>query len=97
MPPRVRYIAVCTAGSAFRFWASRTPRSLSVVLAASACGGGVQGRYASQGETLFESLTFGADGALEINLPGEERLMLTRVGSDLQGIVNGETVRFVQR
>ena len=34
---------------------------------------------------------------ITINLPGNERLLLTRAGSDLEGTMNGETVRFVRR
>jgi hypothetical protein len=34
---------------------------------------------------------------ITINLPGNERLMLTRAGNDLEGTMNGETVRFVRR
>ena len=32
-----------------------------------------------------------------VNLPGSEPLLLTRAGSDLEGTMNGETVRFVTR
>ena len=34
---------------------------------------------------------------ITINLPGNERLLLTRAGNDLEGTMNGETVRFVRR
>jgi hypothetical protein len=34
---------------------------------------------------------------ITVNLPGNEPLMLTRAGSDLEGTLNGETVRFVKR
>lgn len=38
-----------------------------------------------------------AGNAITINLPGNERLQLTRAGNDLEGTMNGETVRFVRR
>ena len=34
---------------------------------------------------------------ITISLPGSERLQLTRAGNDLEGTMNGETVRFVRR
>jgi hypothetical protein len=34
---------------------------------------------------------------ITISLPGNERLQLTRFGNDLEGTMNGETVRFVRR
>jgi hypothetical protein len=34
---------------------------------------------------------------ITVNLPGNEPLMLTRAGGDLEGTMNGETVRFVKR
>ena len=38
-----------------------------------------------------------AGNDITINLPGNERLQLTRAGNDLEGTMNGETVRFVRR
>jgi hypothetical protein len=35
--------------------------------------------------------------AITVSLPGNEPLMLTRSGNDLEGTLNGETVRFVKR
>ncbi|HLG54869.1 MAG TPA: hypothetical protein VI485_06035 [Vicinamibacterales bacterium] len=35
--------------------------------------------------------------AITVSLPGNEPLMLTRAGNDLEGTLNGETVRFVKR
>jgi hypothetical protein len=34
---------------------------------------------------------------ITISLPGNDRLQLTRTGNDLEGTMNGETVRFVRR
>lgn len=49
-----------------------------------------------------DRMSFDADyevngDAITINLPGSERLQLTRTGKDLEGAMNGETVRFVRR
>lgn len=43
-------------------------------------------------------VSYAVDGdRVTVNLPGNEPLMLTRAGSDLEGTMNGETVRFVKR
>jgi hypothetical protein len=34
---------------------------------------------------------------ITVTLPGSEPLMLTRAGDDLEGTMNGETVRFVKK
>jgi hypothetical protein len=49
-------------------------------------------------ERMSFDVNYEVDGsAITINLPGNERLQLTRAGSDLEGTMNGETVRFVRR
>jgi hypothetical protein len=49
-------------------------------------------------ERMSFDVNYEVDGsAITINLPGNERLQLTRAGNDLEGTMNGETVRFVRR
>jgi len=49
-------------------------------------------------ERMSFDVSYEVDGnAVTINLPGNERLQLTRAGNDLEGTMNGETVRFVRR
>lgn len=49
-------------------------------------------------ERMSFDVDYEVDGnAITINLPGNERLQLTRAGNDLEGTMNGETVRFVRR
>lgn len=49
-------------------------------------------------ERVSFDVDYDVDGdAITINLPGNERLHLTRAGNDLEGTMNGETVRFVRR
>ena len=49
-------------------------------------------------ERLSFDVSYGVDGnQITVNLPGNEPLLLTRAGSDLQGTMNGDTVRFVKR
>jgi hypothetical protein len=43
---------------------------VAIVILSTACGGGVGGRYVGQGETLFNSLTFGDDGKVEMEFVG---------------------------
>jgi hypothetical protein len=43
-------------------------------------------------------VSYAVDGdRITVHLPGNEPLSLTRAGSDLEGTMNGETVRFVKR
>lgn len=49
-------------------------------------------------ERMSFDVNYEVDGnAITVNLPGNERLQLTRAGNDLEGTMNGETVRFVRR
>jgi hypothetical protein len=49
-------------------------------------------------ERMSFDVSYAVDGdRVTVNLPGNEPLMLTRTGSDLEGSMNGETVRFVKR
>jgi hypothetical protein len=49
-------------------------------------------------ERMSFDVSYAVDGErVTVNLPGNEPLMLTRTGSDLEGSMNGETVRFVKR
>jgi len=49
-------------------------------------------------ERMSFDVSYAVDGdRVTVNLPGNEPLMLTRAGSDLEGTMNGETVRFVKR
>lgn len=49
-------------------------------------------------ERMSFDVNYEVDGnEITINLPGNERLQLTRAGNDLEGTMNGETVRFVRR
>ncbi|HVQ13068.1 MAG TPA: hypothetical protein VMS40_05735 [Vicinamibacterales bacterium] len=49
-------------------------------------------------ERMSFDVNFEVDGnEITISLPGNERLQLTRAGNDLEGTMNGETVRFVRR
>jgi len=49
-------------------------------------------------ERMSFDVSYAIDGdRVTVNLPGNEPLMLTRTGGDLEGSMNGETVRFVKR
>jgi hypothetical protein len=49
-------------------------------------------------ERMSFDVSYAVDGdQITVNLPGGEPLMLSRAGSDLEGTMNGETVRFVKR
>ena len=49
-------------------------------------------------ERMSFDVSYAVDGdRVTVNLPGNEPLMLTRAGGDLEGTMNGETVRFVKR
>jgi hypothetical protein len=49
-------------------------------------------------ERMSFDVSYAVDGdRVTVNLPGNEPLMLTRAGRDLEGTMNGETVRFVKR
>ncbi len=49
-------------------------------------------------ERMSFDVSYAVDGdRVTVNLPGNEPLMLTRTGGDLEGSMNGETVRFVKR
>jgi hypothetical protein len=49
-------------------------------------------------ERMSFDVSYAMDGdRIRVNLPGNEPLMLTRAGGDLEGTMNGETVRFVKR
>lgn len=49
-------------------------------------------------ERMSFDVSYAVDGdQVTVNLPGNEPLMLTRAGRDLEGAMNGETVRFVKR
>lgn len=49
-------------------------------------------------ERMSFDVSYAVDGnQITVNLPGNEPLMLTRAGTDLEGTMNGETVRFVKR
>jgi hypothetical protein len=49
-------------------------------------------------ERMSFDVSYAVDGnQITVNLPGNEPLMLTRAGRDLEGTMNGETVRFVKR
>jgi hypothetical protein len=49
-------------------------------------------------ERMSFDVSYAVDGdQITVNLPGSERLMLTRTDGDLEGTMNGETVRFVKR
>jgi hypothetical protein len=49
-------------------------------------------------ERMSFDVSYAVDGdRVTVNLPGSEPLMLTRAGGDLEGTMNGETVRFVKR
>src|SRR5688500_6951226 len=46
-------------------------------------------------ERMSFDVSYALDGdRVTVNLPGNEPLMLTRAGGDLEGTLNGETVRF---
>jgi hypothetical protein len=54
------------------------------------------------GSGMPDRLSFDVDYEVDgdditLNLPGSERLLLTRSGDGLEGTMNGETVRFVRR
>jgi hypothetical protein len=49
-------------------------------------------------ERMSFDVSYAVNGdAITIDLPGNEPLLLTRAGGDLEGTMNGETVRFVKR
>jgi hypothetical protein len=49
-------------------------------------------------ERMSFDVSYAVDGSqITVSLPGNEPLLLTRAGSDLEGTMNGETVRFVKR
>jgi hypothetical protein len=49
-------------------------------------------------ERMSFDVSYAVDGdAVTVNLPGNEPLVLTRAGSDLEGTMSGETIRFVRR
>jgi hypothetical protein len=49
-------------------------------------------------ERMSFDVSYAVDGdRVTVNLPGNEPLLLTRTGGDLEGSMNGETVRFVKR
>jgi hypothetical protein len=49
-------------------------------------------------ERMSFDVSYAVDGdRVTVDLPGNEPLMLTRTGSDLEGSMNGESVRFVKR
>jgi hypothetical protein len=49
-------------------------------------------------ERMSFDVSYAVDGdRVTVDLPGSEPLRLTRAGTDLEGSMNGETVRFVKR
>jgi hypothetical protein len=49
-------------------------------------------------ERMSFDVSYAVDGdQITVDLPGNEPLMLSRAGRDLEGTMNGETVRFVKR
>jgi hypothetical protein len=49
-------------------------------------------------ERVSFDVSYAVDGnQIMVNLPGNEALTLLRAGTDLEGTMNGETVRFVKK